>query len=257
MTARGRVLVFGGSTEASQLARRLSERHPDVKVVMSFAGRTSVHAPTPKGVDARVGGFGGVEGLRAYVLSGRFDAVVDATHPFAARMPFHVRAMCDEVGTPAVRLIRPPWAAAAGDQWVVVPDMTAAAAAVERALVERVLLTIGRQELGPFGRCRSTAFVIRSIEAPAAAELAAVEVILARGPFTLDDERALLRSRRIEMLVSKNSGGSATRAKIDAARELGIPIVMVGRPRSPSGQAVRTVDDAEMWLITQLARVTA
>jgi precorrin-6A/cobalt-precorrin-6A reductase len=224
---------------------------------MSYAGRTSVHAPAPTGVEVRVGGFGGVEELRAYVLSGRFDAVVDATHPFAARMPFHVRAACDELGTPAVRLIRAPWGATAGDRWTVVPDMTAAAAAVETARVGRVFLTIGRQELGPFGRCRSTEFVIRSIEPPAADELAAAEVILARGPFTLEDELALLHSRRIEMLVSKNSGGSATRAKIDAARQLGIPIVMVARPRSPVGVAVGTVADAEMWLITQLARVTA
>jgi precorrin-6A/cobalt-precorrin-6A reductase len=256
MSARGRVLVLGGSTEASQLVGRLSGR-PGVKVMMSFAGRTSAHAPTPQGVDVRVGGFGGVDGLRAYVRSGRFDAVVDATHPFAARMPLHVRAACDELGTPAVRLTRPPWVETPGDRWITVSDMIAAAAAVEASEVERVLLTVGRQELGPFARCRSTAFVVRAIEPPEVNELTVAEVVLARGPFTLDDERALIQSHGIEMLVSKNSGGSATRAKIDAARELGIAVVMVGRPPAAAGPAVTTVDEAEAWLIARLARVTA
>ncbi len=248
----GRVLLLGGTTEASELARLVSESHPSVELVVSFAGRTRARAAMPPGVDCRVGGFGGIDGLRDYIVAEQFDTVVDATHPFADRMPFHAHAACEATGTSLVRLVRPAWTQACGDHWTVVDDVASAAAEVERSGAARVLLTIGRQELAPFTRCQSTAFVIRSIDPPAPGLLDDAEVVLARGPFTVDDEIELLQSRRIDLVVSKNSGGTATRAKLEAARKLALPIVMVQRPPAPDADSVATVAEAFAWLVERL-----
>lgn len=248
----GRVLLLGGTTEASELARMVSESHPFVELVVSFAGRTSARAAMPPGVDCRVGGFGGIDGLCDYIVAEQFETVVDATHPFADRMPFHAHAACEVTGTSLVRLVRPAWTQARGDHWTVVDDVPCAAVEVERSGARRVLLTIGRQELAPFTKCRSTGFVIRSIDPPAPGLLDDAEVVLARGPFTVDDEIELLQSRRIDLVVSKNSGGTATRAKVDAARKLVLPIVMVQRPPAPDADSVATVAEAFAWLVERL-----
>jgi precorrin-6A/cobalt-precorrin-6A reductase len=248
MSAAGRLLVLGGSTEASQLTRLLHDHHPSAEVTVSFAGRTASRAPLPTGVHERVGGFGGIDGLRAYLSSERIDAVIDATHPFAARMPFHVRTAADAEGVPALRLVRPPWTPEIGDQWIDVDDMEAAADTVGQAAGRSVLLTIGRQELAPFRRCAETRFVVRSIDPPEPDLLPGAEVVLARGPFTLDDELALLARHHIDLVVAKNAGGEATGAKVDAARRLGIPMVMVRRPPIPCGPAVATPAEALGWL---------
>jgi precorrin-6A/cobalt-precorrin-6A reductase len=252
---RRRVLLLGGTTEASQLAREMSERLPLIHLTVSFAGRTNDRAALPTNVVARVGGFGGVTGLGDYLTGEGVDAVVDATHPFAARMPFNVSAACEATGTPLLRLVRPAWVEMANDRWTHVADMAHAAAAVARSGAGRVLLTIGRQELATFTRCPAATFVVRAIEPSDA--LPDAEVILARGPFTLTDERELLQSRRIELMVSKNSGGDATRAKIDAARELSIPVVMVGRPPNPPGASVSVVSNAIGWITEVLERQVA
>jgi len=240
------VLLLGGTTEASELTRQLARRTPPIDLTVSFAGRTAERAPLPSKVAVRVGGFGGIAGLTDYVASERFDAVVDATHPFAARMPFHVSAACETLGVPMLRLIRPPWVSTSADRWIHAPDMASAARAVVRSAARRVFLTVGRQELSAFAACRDVTFLVRSIEPPSA--WPGAEVILARGPFSVADERQVMTSRRIDLIVSKNSGGEATGAKIEAARQLSLPVVMVDRPAAPAGPSVATVEDAIGWL---------
>jgi precorrin-6A/cobalt-precorrin-6A reductase len=245
-----RVLVLGGTTEASALAARLAERD-DVDVVTSLAGRTA--APAEPAGRLRVGGFGGADGLARYLADERVDALVDATHPFAARMRWHAREAAEREGVPCLRVERPPWQPVAGDDWRAVRDLDAAAAELTRAGFDRVFLTTGRQELAPFSACRDTWFLIRAIDAPAPVPLSRFEVVLARGPFTLDGELTLLRDHRIDAVVTKNSGGSATEAKLLAARQLGLPVVIVERPPSPSGPQVDTVDAALEWLAPVLS----
>jgi precorrin-6A/cobalt-precorrin-6A reductase len=247
-----RVLVLGGTTEASGLARVL-DGWPGVEVTTSFAGRTT--APRAAAGRTRVGGFGGAAGLARHLRDERVDVLVDATHPFAARMRWHAASAADEVGVPRLRVERPAWRAEPGDRWTPVADLDAAAAAIRDAGYRRALLTTGRMELGPFAACPDTWFLIRSVEEPDTADLArlaAAEVLLGRGPFTVEGERALLAERRIDAVVTKNSGGSATGAKLVAARDLGIPVVIVDRPPSPPGAQAATVADAVTWLSTHL-----
>ena len=239
-----RVLVLGGTSEASALARALAAA-PGVAVTTSFAGRTT--APTAPAGATRVGGFGGPEGLAAYLRAERVDVLVDATHPFAAHMRWHAAAAAAEVGVPRLRVERPPWAPVAGDRWTGVADLETAAEAVRTAGYARVFLSTGRTELAPFARCDAW-FLVRSVEAPDDLPLARAEVVLARGPFELDDELALLRAHGIDAVVTKNSGADATGAKLAAARTLGLPVVMVERPPSPDGPRAATADEALAWV---------
>jgi precorrin-6A/cobalt-precorrin-6A reductase len=238
-----KVLVLAGTSEATELARRLHER--GVAVVSSLAGVTSSAVGRPGAV--RTGGFGGVDGLAAYLRAEGIDAVVDATHPFAAAMPFHVADAATATGVPHVRLLRPPWRPAAGDHWVDVASMGAAAAALDRCRAERVFLATGRQQVEVFRGCTRQWFLVRSIE-PVADSLPASVEVRQRGPFTLDGERRLLAEHRIDTVVAKNAGGRATEAKLAAARELGLTVVMVRRPPSPDGPTVETVAEALVWL---------
>ncbi len=242
-----RILVLGGSTEASDLIRLMCANAPDIELVLSFAGRTSTRNPSPPGVDVRVGGFGGIDGLSAHLRTGGFTAMIDATHPFAARMPFNAVAACVSVGIPLLRLVREAWATEPGDRWIPAPSMPDAAQRVQDSGARRVLLTIGRQELQPFGRCDAE-FVVRSIDPPDPTVLPDATVLLARPPFTREGEIAVLRTNRIDLVVAKNSGGIATRPKIDAARQLAIPVVMVERPPAPPVDAVATAEAAMTWL---------
>ena len=247
-----RVLVLGGTTEASGLARALADR-PGVEVTTSFAGRTT--APAAAAGRARVGGFGGADGLATYLRDEGVDVLVDATHPFAARMRWHAVAAAEATGVSRLRVERPAWAPEPGDRWTVVADLDAAAAAVRAGRYRRVLLTTGRTELAPFAVCRDTWLLVRSVEAPDPAVLATLadaEVLLARGPFTVEGERALLDERAIDAVVTKNSGGAATGAKLVAARERGLPVVLVDRPPSPPGPRAETVAEALAWLAPHL-----
>ncbi|MCD2195954.1 cobalt-precorrin-6A reductase [Actinomycetospora endophytica] len=232
MSAR-RVLVLGGTAEARELADALAAT-PDVVVTTSLAGRT--RDPRLPAGDVRTGGFGGVEGLVAALAE--VDLLVDATHPFAARMTEHAAAAAARVGTPFVVLRRPGWTAGPGDDWRRVPTTGAAAAACAAGGYGRVFLAIGRQGVDPFLDVDAW-FLVRAIEAPDALP-ARSELMLARGPFALDDERALLRRHRVDVVVAKDSGG-ATEAKLTAARELGVPVVLIDRPGVPAGATV--VDD--------------
>lgn len=243
------MLLLGGTTEAFGLAHRLA-RAPHIEVVTSFAGRTS--APARPAGEVRIGGFGGPDGLARYLQAEGVAAVVDATHPFAARMRWNALHACERVGVPRLRLERPGWQAGPGDRWVRVPDLAAAARALGELGARRVFLTIGRSDLDAFAGVAGTWFLVRSIEAPEPLPLARAEVVLDRGPFTLAGERALLVTHRVDALVTKDSGGEATSAKLAAARERGVPVVVVERPPSPPGPRARTVAEALVWLATAL-----
>lgn len=246
MAARRRILILGGSTEASALARRLAPVAGN-DVIVSYAGRTRERVETPG--EVRVGGFGGVEGLVGYLRSESIDVLLDATHPFADHMPHHAFVACRTAGVPRLRVCRPPWVAVAGDRWLEVDDLEAAAAQLDELGARRVFLTTGRQELAPFAGVRNTWFLVRAIEPPAAMPLTNASVVLARGPFDEASELALLTEHGIDAVVSKNSGGTASVAKLHAARRLGLPVVMVERPPAPDGPSASTVEEALAWLV--------
>lgn len=242
-----RVLILGGTVEAAQLAERL-DADPNFDPITSLAGRTRSPAPLPGIV--RTGGFGGVEGLARYLSSNAIDAVIDATHPFAAQISRNASDACRRTGVPSLRLERPPWKQEPGDDWIEVADANEAA----RRLVghaKRVFLSIGRQELSPFEDLNDIWFLLRMIDPPSGPlSLAHHKLVLGRGPFDTDAEAALLTEHRIDTVVSKNSGGDATYGKIAAARRLGLPVIMVGRPSRLAGDSVESVDAAMGWLAT-------
>jgi precorrin-6A/cobalt-precorrin-6A reductase len=236
-----RVLLLGGTSEARSLAARL---HPDVDVISSLAGRVPDPA-LPVG-EVRIGGFGGIDGMCRWLSDAGVDAVVDATHPYAATITAHAAAVCKELGLPHLVLARPAWEP--GDAIVVGSDVEAAKTiAVER--YSRVFLTTGRSGTLAFADVDAW-FLIRAVTAPDPDTLPRRhEVVLSRGPYHYDDELNLLRRHGIEALVTKNSGGAMTRPKLDAAATLGIQVVMVDRPPLPAGvTTVATVDDAEDWV---------
>lgn len=234
-----RVLLLGGTSESWQLAALLAGRS-DVIVVSSLAGRVS-QPRVPTGL-VRLGGFGGVDGLIAYLKTDKIAAVIDATHPFAVRISQNAEAACKELPLPLIAFARPGWVKAEGDRWHEVEDFHAAARFVER-VQGRVFLSIGKQELAAFADCRRATYLIRAIEQPLPPLPLHHRVVLERGPFDLDHERKLLCEHSIDVIVSKNSGGTATYSKIAAARDLRLPVVMITRPRKHTGPTVNTVDE--------------
>ncbi|OBI40396.1 cobalt-precorrin-6A reductase [Mycobacterium kyorinense] len=236
-----RVLLLGGTGEARALAARL---HPDVDVISSLAGRVPDPA-LPVGA-VRIGGFGGVAGLRQWLRDEHIGVVVDATHPFAATITAHAAQACRELGLPYLVLARPAWDPR--DAIVVASD-TAAAEAVDRQGFSRVFLTTGRSGTAAFADSGAW-FLIRAVTPPDVKALPRRHhLLLSRGPYHYDGENALLREHRIDALVTKNSGGQMTRAKLDAAAALDIPVVMVARPPLPPGvTTVGTVEEAVTWL---------
>lgn len=243
-----RLLILGGTGEAAALARVLVDTG-DWEVTTSLAGRTRAPAALPGAV--RIGGFGGIDGLSAYLRAERIDRVIDATHPFAATMSANAAAACAGAGVPLLRIERLAWSPVSGDRWIDVADAAEAADWLAGTLPagSAVLLTLGRQDVAPFKRCPDLRFVLRSIEPPAAQDLPPDCLLLSeRGPFTLDGERALIARHAIRAVVAKNAGGDATAAKLAAAREAAIPVVMIRRPTSPATPAVPDVAGALDWL---------
>ena len=241
-----RLLLLGGTREAVELARALAGE-PRVETTYSLAGRTRRPAPVPAAT-VRIGGFGGADGLAAYLREAAVDLVVDATHPYAQKMSRHAAVACERERVPRLVLHRPPWTPGLGDHWVAVADTEGAARALA-GLGRRVLLTVGSRGLEPFAAAPDASFVVRAVEPPATVlDAARFEVVLARGPFDLESECRLLRSRAIDVVVSKNSGGAAARAKLDAARMLGLPVAMIARPPPPPGEPVETVATAVEWI---------
>lgn len=245
-----RLLVLGGTAEASGLAARLVARHGErIDLVSSFAGRIKGLKPPPGRV--RIGGFGGVDGLAAYLVHERIDLLVDATHPFASQISRNAREAADRAGVPRLVLWRLPWPRHPLDRWIEVDGIEAAAHALTR-LGRRVWLTVGAGELAPFARLPDRWYLVRLIEAKTPPPLPDCAVIEARGPFPLENERALIRHHRIDVLVSKASGGDATYAKIEAAREADLPVVMVRRPLPEAGERVEDVAAAADWIAARL-----
>ena len=243
-----RILILGGTTEASALAASLAER-PDIDAILSLAGRTANPRPSP--LPTRTGGFGGTEGLARWLTEHQIDAVIDATHPFAAIMSRNTAAACLRLSLPMLALRRPPWQPQPGDRWIEVANM---ADAVPALGIEprRVFLTVGRLELAPFATAPQHVYLVRSIEPIGDALLAPrVRTVQARGPFDEPAERALLERSNIDVIVTKNSGGSATYAKIAAARALTLPVVVVARPEKPAVADVASVAEAMDWIEAQ------
>lgn len=234
------VLVLGGTSEGRALAQAAP---PGIRLISSLAGRTS--APLLPSGPVRTGGFGGVPGLIAYLRAERIGAIVDATHPFAATMTAHAVAAAGATGLPLLVLHRPGWNEQPGDDWHRVSSMTAAAALLPK-LGERVFLTTGRQTVAAFAGVRECWFLARSVEPPTPPVPARLEVLLDRGPFTVGGELALLAAHRIDVLVSKDSGGPAP--KLGAARDRRIPVILVDRPAAPAAATVATVGEAVTWL---------
>jgi precorrin-6A/cobalt-precorrin-6A reductase len=239
-----RVLVLGGTAEARVLAAAL-DRLPGVQPISSLAGR--VAAPLLPAGEVRIGGFGGAEGLTRWLAAERIAAVVDATHPFAATISWSAAAAAGTAAIPILALRRPGWTQQPGDDWRRQPSLAAAARALA-GLGERVFLTTGRTELAPFAGLDDHWFLIRSIEAPQPPLPSRHRLVLARGPFPVQGEIALMRAHRIEVLVTKDSGGALTEAKLVAARELGLPVLLVDRPAVPDVPAVATVEQARDWV---------
>lgn len=241
---RVHVLILGGTHESRMLAERIAAA-PEIAGVVSLAGRTS--APLPQALPVRIGGFGGANGLAAYLKQEGVTHVIDATHPFAAQISINARDACAQTGASLLRLSRAPWRAVADDQWIDVADTAAAAQALgSQALgsrTRRVFLTLGRQGVAAFRAAPHHAYLLRVIEAPQSADLPPdCTVIADRGPFTRESEIALMRAHGVEIVVSKNSGGPLTYAKIDAARALGLPVVMIAPPEL---DGVRRTDDLD------------
>ena len=238
-----RVLVLGGTAEASALARQL-DADPAWRVTISLAGRTSRPLPLPG--EVRIGGFGGAEGLAAALRAEGYDVVVDATHPFAAQMRWHAAEAAAAVGVPRVRVERPGWSEQPGDRWRRVPTIGEAAEAVAADPAGCVFLTIGRTELHRFAVGPPRRWVVRSVDQPEVLPPGDVEVVLDRGPFGEAAERELMARHGVDLVVTKDSGGPA--GKLAAARALGVPVLVVDRPPSPPGPLVRNVPDALAWL---------
>lgn len=247
MNDRARVLILGGTAEAVELANRAAT---DFDITYSLAGRTKNPA-RPENVSVRTGGFGGAKALADWMQKNGTDAVVDATHPFAAQIAVNAAAACGAAGLSRLKLLRPAWEEQPGDHWYAAPDI-AGAAALLPSIGKRAFLSVGRLEIEAFAGVAGTELLIRSIDPPADADrLPGAIFIAGRGPFTVADETALLRAHKIDVLVSKNAGGGATYAKIAAARELGVKVIMIGRPPAPTGDLADNVDDTVAWLNRQ------
>lgn len=216
-----------------------------IDAVYSYGGRTRVPANQP--LPTRIGGFGGVSGLVDYIRSEHITHVIDATHPFAAEMSRNAVAACAETGTPLIALERAPWMKAPGDNWIEIPDVDAAVAALPEAAAN-VFLAIGRQHIAPFATRPQHAYTLRFVDPPDAPLPFAADVIVSRGPFTLEGELEMMRKRSITRIVARNSGGDGARAKIDAARRLGLPVIMIARPQLPDRLRVESVPEIMQWL---------
>ena len=248
MSARPkRVLILGGTVEGRELAEALAN-DARFSITVSLAGRTQAPAVLP--VPVRSGGFGGASGLEAYLRSAKIDVVIDATHPFAATIKANAVIACASLGLPLLAIERPGWQAGPGDRWISAANLENA---IEMLGTEPrcVFVTVGRSELAALQSAPQHIYLIRSVDAPEPLPaLPQAHYITDRGPFSFAREIALMRDYGIEWLVTKNSGGEATYAKIEAARRLALPIAMIERPviTRKTGHIVETVPDALRWL---------
>ncbi len=235
--------MLGGTTEASDLAKALAEQR--INAVFSYAGRTET--PLRQPLPQRIGGFGGVEGLVRYLSAEGITHLIDATHPFAAQMSRHAVEAAAITQIPLLAFERASWQPAKGDFWQRVPDMAGAVAALPDDPA-RVFLAIGRQSLEDFAAKPQHHYLLRLVDQPAALPLPDVTALIARGPFTLQGDLDLLQTHHITHIVAKNAGGMGARAKLDAARELRLPVILIDRPYVPDRPKVDTVAQVLAWL---------
>lgn len=238
-----RILILGGTGEARELAAALVAAGTDV--ISSLAGR--VRQPRLPDGPVRVGGFGGADGLAAFLRDEGVTHVVDATHPFAGTITANATRAARQARVPLLVLRRPEWAA--HPYWHGVPDIHAAAEAARAWPGEGVFLTTGRRDLGAFAADDRHRFLVRTVDPPDGPVPQRMKLILDRGPYTIQSESALMYEHGIGLLVTKNSGGPMTAAKLTAARELGVQVVMVARPAlPPDSTVVATVPETMCWL---------
>jgi precorrin-6A/cobalt-precorrin-6A reductase len=238
-----RVVILGGTSDGRQLAERLAS-DPRYAVVLSFAGRTrSLQLPC---APYRVGGFGGVQGLVDYLGQEGCQALIDATHPFAAQMSLHAARAAERTGTPLLRVECPAWRPVAEDRWLEVADMSEAVRALGQR-PQRVFSSVGRLEVGAFAAAPQHHYLLRAVD-EFVPDLPSFRVLAARGPFQVDAERALFERERVQVIVSKNAGTPATYAKLEAARLLALPVVMIARPVLAPARTVATFAHALDWL---------
>jgi len=238
------LLILGGTVEASALARAVASL--GIRAEMSMAGRVARHKPQP--IPVREGGFGGAYGLADYIQRHNISHVVDATHPFAAQMSENAIAACQSSGAQLVAFTRAAWTEVAGDRWTHVPDLKAASATLDRSS-RRVFLAIGRMHLEQFSDKTQHFYLLRLVDKPTEPlAFADHKVIVARGPFDPDADLSLLHDHDIDLVVSKNAGGSGAYAKIEAARKLGIEVVMIQRPKITPRHEVHSAEAVMTWL---------
>lgn len=238
------LLILGGTTEATALSKKVAEA--GLRGIVSFAGR--VDRPVRQPLPQRIGGFGGLAGLVAFLKDQNITHVVDATHPFAAQMSHHAATATAVAGVPMVALTRPAWVPQAGDVWHPVADIAGAVEALRRPPA-RVMLAVGRMHLAAFAPNPQHFYLLRLVDPPKTAlPLPETEVIVSRGPFREADDRALMQDHGIQIVVSKNAGGAGAYAKIAAARALKLPVVMIDRPALPERAEVATPGAVLAWL---------
>lgn len=239
-----RVLLLGGTTEASQMAIALADA--GINAIYSYAGRTK--SPVSQPLPTRIGGFGGVPGLIDYLRAQNITHVIDATHPFAAGMSRNAFVACRDTKVALLRLERAPWVAQDGDNWSLVPTLENIPALLPDAPA-RVFLAIGKQHIGLFAAKPQHHYLLRLVDAPdAPLPIPNVTVLLARGPFTTQGDTALMQEHAITHVVAKNAGGTGARAKLDAARALDLPVIMANRPSVPGNAIANDVAQVMAWL---------
>jgi len=238
------LLILGGTTEATALGAAVADA--GLSGTVSFAGR--VERPGRQSLPQRIGGFGGVAGLRDYILAHGVTHVVDATHPFAARMSHNAVSACAGADVPLIALTRAPWDAQPGDNWICVPDIAGAVAALDRPPA-RVMLAVGRMHLNEFAPNPQHFYLLRLVDPPGALPpFRDHHVLVSRGPFAQADDRALMEAHGIGLVVSKNAGGAGAYAKIAAARALRLPVIMIDRPAVPARLEAHSVAEVMAWL---------
>jgi len=245
-----RLLILGGTGEAAALHKAAAVRfEDDLDIVSSLAGRTFEPRSLPSAV--RTGGFGGAEGLARWLLEEGVDMLVDATHPYAARISANARIACEASGVARIVLWRPPWTAQAGDNWINVADAAEAAELLPR-VGKRAFLALGSGQLWQFAGVKGVWLMSRVAETPEPHGAPPGFVVVGRGPFDADDELRLMEERDIDVLVSRNSGGAATVGKIIAARRRGIPVIVLERPAPEPGEQCTDLKEVLQWITRKL-----
>lgn len=238
------ILVLGGTTQASALAKALAER--GMRAMLSYAGRTD--SPRPQPIPTRTGGFGGAEGLAAYLREQGVTHLVDATHPFAAVMSRNAVMAAQDAGVAHIMLTRPPWIACPEDRWTRVEDIAEAVEALAGP-PQRVMLALGRMHVDAFSAQPQHHYLLRFVDRPTTPPgLPRHDLVVDRGPFTVEGDRRLMQDHGIEIVVSKNAGGQGAEAKLAAARELGLPVIMIDRPTAPAAHVAHSVVEVLEWL---------